>query len=239
MPGTTLSPSAQAVPGVAPGPPSWAGPGPCARYHPRTIPSTTPKLPAQDVPGPCARGCPETPISGCAKAAPEPLARAAPGVTLRPPGLGSALSPRRFPQISEVPKPEFMARTLEELQIGTYSNIAVVGTSTPIYVALGIFVQHRVSALPVVDDSGKGVLSSLCLSPSHLLGGCVPSGAPGVWLSCSPPSPGRVVDIYSKFDVIVSTGGGKSWAGRTLRGGGGPLVPAVSPMPVPAPEPGS
>ncbi|OPJ76202.1 hypothetical protein AV530_004154 [Patagioenas fasciata monilis] len=69
--------------------------------------------------------------------------------------------------IAEVPKPEFMAKTLEELQIGTYSNIAMVRTSTPIYVALGIFVQHRVSALPVVDDSG------------------------------------RVVDIYSKFDVIV------------------------------------
>uniref|UniRef100_A0A8C2SQ10 5'-AMP-activated protein kinase subunit gamma-1 n=1 Tax=Coturnix japonica TaxID=93934 RepID=A0A8C2SQ10_COTJA len=68
--------------------------------------------------------------------------------------------------IAEVPKPEFMGRTLEELRIGTYSNIAVVNTSTPIYVALGIFVQHRVSALPVVDDSG------------------------------------RVVDIYSKFDVI-------------------------------------
>ncbi|XP_061871359.1 5'-AMP-activated protein kinase subunit gamma-1 isoform X3 [Colius striatus] len=68
--------------------------------------------------------------------------------------------------IAEVPKPEFMGKTLEELRIGTYSNIAVVRTSTPIYVALGIFVQHRVSALPVVDDSG------------------------------------RVVDIYSKFDVI-------------------------------------
>ncbi|NXV51639.1 AAKG1 kinase, partial [Uria aalge] len=68
--------------------------------------------------------------------------------------------------IAEVPKPEFMAKTLEELQIGTYNNIAVVRTSTPIYVALGIFVQHRVSALPVVDDLG------------------------------------RVVDIYSKFDVI-------------------------------------
>ncbi|XP_067170198.1 5'-AMP-activated protein kinase subunit gamma-1 [Apteryx mantelli] len=68
--------------------------------------------------------------------------------------------------ITEVPKPQFMAKTLEELQIGTYSNIAMVRTSTPIYVALGIFVQHRVSALPVVDDSG------------------------------------RVVDIYSKFDVI-------------------------------------
>ncbi|KAM7080025.1 5'-AMP-activated protein kinase subunit gamma-1 isoform 2-T2 [Ciconia maguari] len=58
--------------------------------------------------------------------------------------------------IAEVPKPEFMSKTLEELQIGTYSNIAVVRTSTPIYVALGIFVQHRVSALPVVDDSEPG-----------------------------------------------------------------------------------
>ncbi|XP_044277835.1 5'-AMP-activated protein kinase subunit gamma-1 isoform X2 [Varanus komodoensis] len=68
--------------------------------------------------------------------------------------------------IAEFPKPEFMSKTLEELKIGTYENIAMVHTNTPIYVALGIFVQHRVSALPVVDDSG------------------------------------RVVDIYSKFDVI-------------------------------------
>ncbi|KAH0629166.1 hypothetical protein JD844_011029 [Phrynosoma platyrhinos] len=70
--------------------------------------------------------------------------------------------------IAEFPKPEFMSRTLEELKIGTYENIAMVHTDTPIYVALGIFVQHRVSALPVVDESG------------------------------------RVVDIYSKFDVISS-----------------------------------
>ncbi|XP_074835602.1 5'-AMP-activated protein kinase subunit gamma-1 [Carettochelys insculpta] len=68
--------------------------------------------------------------------------------------------------IAEVPKPEFMTKTLEELKIGTYSNIALVRTGTPLYRALGIFVRHRVSALPVVDESG------------------------------------RVVDIYSKFDVI-------------------------------------
>ncbi|XP_075758092.1 5'-AMP-activated protein kinase subunit gamma-1 isoform X1 [Pelodiscus sinensis] len=68
--------------------------------------------------------------------------------------------------IAEVPKPDFMAKTLEELRVGTYSNIALVRANTPLYVALGIFVQHRVSALPVVDESG------------------------------------RVVDIYSKFDVI-------------------------------------
>uniref|UniRef100_A0A4X2LVJ1 5'-AMP-activated protein kinase subunit gamma-1 n=1 Tax=Vombatus ursinus TaxID=29139 RepID=A0A4X2LVJ1_VOMUR len=68
--------------------------------------------------------------------------------------------------IAEFPKPDFMSKSLEELQIGTYANIALVRTTTPVYVALGIFVQHRVSALPVVDEKG------------------------------------RVVDIYSKFDVI-------------------------------------
>lgn len=47
-----------------------------------------------------------------------------------------------------------MSKSLEELQIGTYANIAMVRTSTPVYVALGIFVQHRVSALPVVDEKG-------------------------------------------------------------------------------------
>ncbi|XP_056418200.1 5'-AMP-activated protein kinase subunit gamma-1 isoform X2 [Hyla sarda] len=68
--------------------------------------------------------------------------------------------------MSEMEKPSFVTQTLRELKIGTYDNIAMVQPNTPVYVALGIFVQRRVSALPVVDDSG------------------------------------RVVDIYSKFDVI-------------------------------------
>ncbi|XP_040015342.1 5'-AMP-activated protein kinase subunit gamma-1 isoform X1 [Xiphias gladius] len=68
--------------------------------------------------------------------------------------------------ISEMPKPSFLSQTLEELNIGTFKNIAVVRSDTPLYTALGIFVEQRVSALPVVDDKG------------------------------------RVVDIYSKFDVI-------------------------------------
>ncbi|XP_005986297.1 5'-AMP-activated protein kinase subunit gamma-1 [Latimeria chalumnae] len=67
---------------------------------------------------------------------------------------------------AEIAKPAFMSQTLEELSVGTYKNIAVVKASTPVYLALGIFVEQRVSALPVVDESG------------------------------------RVVDIYSKFDVI-------------------------------------
>ncbi|XP_041847768.1 5'-AMP-activated protein kinase subunit gamma-1-like isoform X2 [Melanotaenia boesemani] len=66
----------------------------------------------------------------------------------------------------EMPKPAFMKQTLGELGIGTYHEIAFIHPDTPIIKALNIFVERRISALPVVDDSGK------------------------------------VVDIYSKFDVI-------------------------------------
>ncbi|KAJ8267963.1 hypothetical protein COCON_G00131350 [Conger conger] len=68
--------------------------------------------------------------------------------------------------VCEMPKPAFMKHTLEELGIGTYSDIAFIHPNTPIIKALNMFVERRVSALPVVDESGK------------------------------------VVDIYSKFDVI-------------------------------------
>ncbi|XP_029102267.1 5'-AMP-activated protein kinase subunit gamma-2-like isoform X6 [Scleropages formosus] len=68
--------------------------------------------------------------------------------------------------VCEMPKPAFMKQTLEELGIGTYHDIAFIHPNTPIIKALSIFVERRVSALPVVDESGK------------------------------------VVDIYSKFDVI-------------------------------------
>ncbi|XP_048366316.1 5'-AMP-activated protein kinase subunit gamma-2 isoform X8 [Sphaerodactylus townsendi] len=68
--------------------------------------------------------------------------------------------------VSEMPKPAFMKQNLDELGIGTYHNIAFIHPDTPIIKALNIFVDRRISALPVVDESGK------------------------------------VVDIYSKFDVI-------------------------------------
>lgn len=53
-----------------------------------------------------------------------------------------------------MPKPSFLGQTLEDLNIGTFKNIAVVRTDTPLYTALGMFVEQRVSALPVVDDKG-------------------------------------------------------------------------------------
>ncbi|XP_075778929.1 5'-AMP-activated protein kinase subunit gamma-2 isoform X10 [Pelodiscus sinensis] len=68
--------------------------------------------------------------------------------------------------VSEMPKPAFMKKNLDDLGIGTYDNIAFIHPDTPIIKALNIFVDRRISALPVVDESGK------------------------------------VVDIYSKFDVI-------------------------------------
>uniref|UniRef100_A0A8C4RA41 Protein kinase, AMP-activated, gamma 1 non-catalytic subunit n=1 Tax=Eptatretus burgeri TaxID=7764 RepID=A0A8C4RA41_EPTBU len=76
----------------------------------------------------------------------------------------------RFLQLfaGDISTPEFMNRTLEALNIGTFKDIAVVQPDTPVILALRMFVERRVSALPVVDDAG------------------------------------HVVDVYSKFDVIVS-----------------------------------
>lgn len=54
-----------------------------------------------------------------------------------------------------MPKPAFLSQTVEELNIGTFDNIAVVHADTPLYSALGIFVDQRVSALPVVDENGE------------------------------------------------------------------------------------
>ncbi|CAH2281994.1 Hypothetical predicted protein [Pelobates cultripes] len=59
--------------------------------------------------------------------------------------------------VSEMPKPAFMKKNLEELGIGTYHNIAFIHPHTPIIKALNIFVERRVSALPVVDESGQVV----------------------------------------------------------------------------------
>ncbi|KAJ8671899.1 hypothetical protein QAD02_003158, partial [Eretmocerus hayati] len=68
--------------------------------------------------------------------------------------------------IHDLPKPSFLTKTLDELGIGTYENIETATEETPVIVALRKFVERRVSALPVIDVSG------------------------------------RLVNIYSKFDVI-------------------------------------
>lgn len=56
--------------------------------------------------------------------------------------------------MSDMPKPAFMKQNLDALGIGTYHNIAFIHPDTPIIKALSVFVERRVSALPVVDESG-------------------------------------------------------------------------------------
>nr|XP_005498644.1 5'-AMP-activated protein kinase subunit gamma-3 isoform X2 [Columba livia] len=55
---------------------------------------------------------------------------------------------------STIPKPRFLKKTVQELCIGTFRDVAVVLETAPVYTALEIFVDRRVSALPVVNDAG-------------------------------------------------------------------------------------
>lgn len=54
-----------------------------------------------------------------------------------------------------LPRPSFLCRTIQDLGIGTFRDLAVVLESAPILTALDIFVDRRVSALPVVNESGS------------------------------------------------------------------------------------
>lgn len=55
-----------------------------------------------------------------------------------------------------LPRPSFLYRTIQDLGIGTFRDLAVVLETAPILTALDIFVDRRVSALPVVNESGTG-----------------------------------------------------------------------------------
>ncbi|GAB0191470.1 5'-AMP-activated protein kinase subunit gamma-3 [Grus japonensis] len=58
---------------------------------------------------------------------------------------------------STIPKPRFLKKTVQELCVGTFRDVAVVPENAPIYTALEIFVDRRVSALPVINDAGQVV----------------------------------------------------------------------------------
>lgn len=53
-----------------------------------------------------------------------------------------------------VPKPRFLQRQIGEVAIGTFRQVATVQESASVHDALVIFVERRVSALPVVNDEG-------------------------------------------------------------------------------------
>ncbi|KAI1885016.1 hypothetical protein AGOR_G00215840 [Albula goreensis] len=58
---------------------------------------------------------------------------------------------------SMIPKPRFLQKKIGEIRIGTFHKIAMVQETATVYDALSIFVERRVSALPVVDKKGKVV----------------------------------------------------------------------------------
>ncbi|XP_056611675.1 5'-AMP-activated protein kinase subunit gamma-3b isoform X2 [Triplophysa dalaica] len=55
------------------------------------------------------------------------------------------------------PKPQLLQKRIEEVEIGTFKSIATVRETETVYDALSIFVERRVSALPVVNEQGKVV----------------------------------------------------------------------------------
>ncbi|XP_072179451.1 5'-AMP-activated protein kinase subunit gamma-1-like [Diadema setosum] len=58
-------------------------------------------------------------------------------------------------QKNEIKSPSFLKKTLKELKIGTYNNIATARPDTPLIKALNMFITKRVSALPIVDENNK------------------------------------------------------------------------------------
>ncbi|CAF1577689.1 unnamed protein product, partial [Adineta ricciae] len=57
--------------------------------------------------------------------------------------------------IYDWPQPAYMSKTLEELSVGTYDNMHIIGEDTTVIEALNYFVKYRISALPVVDAQRK------------------------------------------------------------------------------------
>uniref|UniRef100_A0A7E4W6V3 5'-AMP-activated protein kinase subunit gamma-2 n=1 Tax=Panagrellus redivivus TaxID=6233 RepID=A0A7E4W6V3_PANRE len=62
-----------------------------------------------------------------------------------------------FLYISDLPRPHFMDQTPKELGIGTWGDISTISMDTPLIDALKIFLEKRVSALPLLDSDGHVV----------------------------------------------------------------------------------
>ncbi|CAF1109471.1 unnamed protein product [Adineta steineri] len=57
--------------------------------------------------------------------------------------------------IYDLPQPNFIHQTLEELKIGTYDNLIVIDLQTKLIEVLRTFQSLRISALPVVDSEKR------------------------------------------------------------------------------------
>lgn len=59
--------------------------------------------------------------------------------------------------MSHLRRPLFMDKTLEELKVGTYENLATLITDAPLIHALKLFLERRISAIPIVDSEGRAI----------------------------------------------------------------------------------
>jgi 5'-AMP-activated protein kinase regulatory gamma subunit len=62
-----------------------------------------------------------------------------------------------FLYINDLPKPAYMDKTPKELGIGSWGEISTISKDTLLIDALKIFLQKRVSALPLLDSEGRVV----------------------------------------------------------------------------------
>lgn len=53
-----------------------------------------------------------------------------------------------------IPKPRFLQKQIQDVKIGTFQRVATVQETATVYDALSVFVERRVSALPVVNEQG-------------------------------------------------------------------------------------
>jgi 5'-AMP-activated protein kinase regulatory gamma subunit len=67
--------------------------------------------------------------------------------------------------------PDFMRKSIYNLGVGTYTDIATVTLKTRLIDALTMFIERRVSALAVVDDDGRLVNAYSKFDTINLVGG--------------------------------------------------------------------
>ncbi|XP_077409996.1 5'-AMP-activated protein kinase subunit gamma-2-like isoform X3 [Vanacampus margaritifer] len=108
--------------------------------------------------------------------------------------------------LCEMPRPAFMKKTLEEVGVGTYYDVAFIHPDTPLITALSVFTHRRVSALPVVNHHGNRRLQASNIINYNICklrspGKVPPEMSPQISQEMC-VCVGQVVDIYSKFDVI-------------------------------------
>lgn len=101
-----------------------------------------------------------------------------------------------------IPKPRFLQKQIQDVKIGTFKRIATVQETATVYEALSVFVERRVSALPVVNKEGtfsnhkkRHIISVL----GNYLEVCCFDVCLFFFFYV-----GKVVALYSRFDVIVS-----------------------------------